>query len=193
MYRTYIELGERALGQWGKYFIIAMIIIQQISVVTAYLYFMDEYFKSYIVVFVVIPVVMFFNIKQISYISMISIILISLSLGSLFGKSIADINNGDKDNFKYFEFLEYPLFFGVAIFMFEGDIVVINIENSLRKPRQIYSLIPLTLVVGLVLNSIFISVTYTAYVNDAEDILINSLANSELKNLLKIAYTIAIA
>lgn len=193
MYRTYIELGERALGRWGNYFIIAMIIIQQISVVTAYLYFMDEYFKSYIVVFVVIPVVMFFNIKQISYISMISIILISLSLGSLFGKSIADINNGDKDNFKYFEFLEYPLFFGVAIFMFEGDIVVINIENSLRKPRQIYSLIPLTLVVALVLKSIFVSVTYTAYVNDAEDILINSLANSELKNLLKIAYTIAIA
>ena len=193
MLRTYIELGETALGKRGNYLIITMIIIQQISVVTAYLYFMDEYFKSYAVVFAVMPIVMFLNIKQISYISMISIVLIALSLGSLFGKSIADINQGDKDNFRYFEFIEYPLFFGVWIFMFEGDIVVVNIENSLRRPRQIYSLIPLTLIIAFVWKSAFVSLTYIAYVNDAEDILINSLDNGELKNLLKIAYTIAIA
>ena len=193
MLRTYIELGRHALGDRGNYFIIIMIVIQQLSVVTAYLYFMDEYFKSYIVVFGVIPLVMYLNIKQISYISMISILLIALSLGSLFGKSIADINKGDKDNFRYFEFLEYPLFFGVAIFMFEGDIVVINIENSLKKPRQIYSLIPLTLIIALTAKSAFVWVSYIAYVNDADDIQINSLDDSTLKDLLKISYTIAIS
>ena len=76
--------------------------------------------------------------------------------------------------------MEYLLLFG-------GDIVVINIENSLKKPRQIYSLIPLTLIIALTAKSAFVSVSYIAYVYDADDIQINSLDGSNWKDLLKIS------
>ena len=76
--------------------------------------------------------------------------------------------------------MEYLLLFG-------GDIVVINIENSLKKPIQIYSLIPLTLIITLTAKCAFVSVSYIAYVNDADDLQINTLDGSNLKDLLKIS------
>jgi len=54
--KQYADLGKAAYGENGFRFTIVTLVIQQLMVVIAYLYFLDEYFQAYACVPVLIPV-----------------------------------------------------------------------------------------------------------------------------------------
>jgi hypothetical protein len=131
--KQYADLGMASYGLTGFRVTILTLVIQQMMVVIAYLYFLDHYFESWAWVPVLIPVWMFFDIKTISHLSLISVLLISVSWVTILGISISDIHErNQRDDFKYLEFFEFPLFYGVSIFMFEGDVIALNIEDSMK-------------------------------------------------------------
>jgi amino acid permease len=135
--KAYAEMGQACYGDFGFSFCTTVLFIQSVSGVIAYISFYDEYFKAYYVVPLLIPMSMFFDLKMISYSCMISIFLIFSGLLLIIGISISDIpDNHSYDELKYTEFLDFPLFFGVAMFMFEGDVIAMNIQDSMQKPKQ---------------------------------------------------------
>ena len=57
--KTYSDLGRELFGDSGYYLISAVIFIQQLIIVTAYFYFLNQYFPAYIVLIGITPICMF--------------------------------------------------------------------------------------------------------------------------------------
>lgn len=190
--KAYAEMGMKWYGLTGYRFWTLILLSQQLIVLTAYMSFYDEYFEAYAMLGALIPLWMFLDLKQISYFSTISICFILSSLWIILGISISDIPETNYDDLKYLEFFEFPLFFGSSIFMFEGDVVAMNIQDSMKKPRDFRKLSIIGLGIVTVFWSILWIVPYYAYGNGISDPLIESISVHWVRSYLKVAYTIAI-
>jgi proton-coupled amino acid transporter len=80
---------------------------------------------------------MFLDLKRLSYLSMFGLVILVVNLIIIFAVSLNDIrqSKGEGD-IVYVNFTGLPLFFGVAVFMFEGDTTALNIEDSMEKPKS---------------------------------------------------------
>lgn len=54
--KTYADLGQEVYGSIGYYSVITLIFIQQLTIVTAYFFFLDRYFPSYLVLIGIAPI-----------------------------------------------------------------------------------------------------------------------------------------
>jgi len=130
--KTFMDIGKFAFGFYGHQFVQAMVLLSQLAKLTTYTYLIDEYFESYYVLPAILPLWIFVDMKQISYLSLTALVIISAWLMTIMGLWISDIDREPKDDFKYADFFEFPLFFGVSLFLFEGDVICINVENSMK-------------------------------------------------------------
>ena len=64
------------------------------------------------------------------------------------------------ENLNYMEFSALPLFFGVAVFDFEGNGVVINLHASMREPEKFSTVLVGTLLLYITLLCSFSSIAY---------------------------------
>ena len=91
----------------------------------------------------ILPVILVCSIKNLKYLSPCSVlanILEFVGLGIIFFY-IFDTKLPATDTVPWFAGLEtFPIFFGTAIFAFEGISVVLPIENQMRKPQVKYFL-----------------------------------------------------
>lgn len=65
------------------------------------------------------------------------------------------------DNLIMMEVEHLPLFFGLAVFNFEGNGVVLNIHASMKEPKYFEQVIKRTLAAYISILIIFASFTYT--------------------------------
>jgi amino acid permease len=72
----------------------------------------------------------------------------------------------------------YPMFFGSAVYVFEGITMVIPVQNSMRHPEQLPGMV--TIVVGGVaaLFIVFAGVNFYAYAQFTKPIIVNNLGTS---------------
>lgn len=99
---------------------------------------------------------------------------------------------------KYFEFNAIPLFFGIAVFDFEGNNTVINLYVSMKEPQRFNSALMLSLFIYLVIVCAFSSLAYfvslmivnllQAYGNEIEDMITLNLPHDNLTSLIQIFY-----
>lgn len=54
--KTYSDLGREAYGDYGYYAVNFVIFFQQMTIITAYFYFLNKYFPSYLVLIVITPI-----------------------------------------------------------------------------------------------------------------------------------------
>ena len=93
-----------------------------------------------------------------------------------------------------FEFSAIPLFFGVAVFDFEGNATVINLYASMKEPKKFNYVLVTTTVIYVLIVAIFSSVAYRvrtqssnliqAYGNDIEDIVTLNLPHDNVTSLI---------
>lgn len=119
--KGYGDLGQASFGSYGYVLANISTVLQQGGCAVGYFVYAKEYFPAWIGLIVLIPVCMFTNLRKISYISLFSIIMIIIALCLVVYTDIDRIESTPRDDIKYFDFAGFPLFFGVAIVIFEGN------------------------------------------------------------------------
>jgi len=190
--KTYSDLGRVIYGPLGYHSVNIIIFVQQMTIVTAYFFFLDKFFPSYLVLIVIAPIWMFCDLRKISYVSFSSLSLIVIALTIVTIVSIANITDKSKSKLEYANFLEFPLFFGVWVFQFEGNTSWLQIENSMRVPMQFKKVSSIGIIMIIIFKSWLALFAYLAYVEDTEEIIIDSMSNNTLKDALGYIYCAAI-
>ena len=92
------------------------------------------------------------------------------------------------DDLNYFSASALPLFFGVAVFDFEGNGVVINLHASMKEPEKFNFVLKLTLTIYVAVLCIFSSIAYWSYGNNLEDMVTLNLPHDNLTSMVQVFY-----
>lgn len=93
---------------------------------------------------------------------------------------------------KNFDIMEFPLFFGIALFNFEGNTVVLNMQGEMRTPQDMYTVVIITVGVVLVMIYIIAILSLEAYGQGIHGIVLFNLPNGSWPTFMKIFYAISI-
>lgn len=93
--------------------------------------------------FILIPICWLRSFKYIAYVSMASNVFLCFALFIILGYCFENIKQHPElhENLNYFNFSALPLFFGVAVFDFEGNGVIINLHASMKDPSKFNSVL----------------------------------------------------
>ena len=164
---SYSEIGGKVFGKWGKLGVDIAIWIMQLSICCGYLYFIAEQMDSvvchytggeddggycgkkniYILVMTVpaLPISWIETYTFLSYLSIFGITMATVGMITMFGYMGAKIHNNEQvpGELKVFDAFETFGNIGVAMFVFEGNAVVINVRaetiNQHKYPRILTS------------------------------------------------------
>ena len=143
-----------------------------------------------IVTFVMIPICWLRSFKYLAYVSMASNIFLFFALAVIMGYCIQNHEDHPQlsKNLNYFDFSAIPLFFGIAVFDFEGNGVVINLHSSMKHPEKFYNILYKSLAFVITLICVFSTLAYWSYGPDLEDMVTLNLPHDNLTSLIQIFY-----
>ena len=145
--------------------------------------------KSYyiaIAAFVLIPICWLRSFKYLAYVSMASNVFLIFALAVIIGycfQNHEDHPELSKD-LNYFDPTAIPLFFGIAVFDFEGNGVVLNLHSSMKEPEKFDGILNKTITIVLVLICTFSTICYWSYGSDLEDMVTLNLPHDNLTSLV---------
>jgi len=90
-----------------------------------------------------------------------------------------------------FHILNLPLFFGVAIFAFEGIGVMFDIKNSMEKPKKFKNILSYNLLFLTIIYSMFAAMSNTAFGENTPDVVLFSMPKSAPYLLVQCLYAVA--
>lgn len=88
------------------------------------------------------------------------------------------------ENLNYFTPSALPFFFGVAVFDFEGNNIVINLHQAMAEPQKIFKVMKWVLVSYVVMISTFSAICYACYGDDLLDMVTLNLPHDNLTSTL---------
>lgn len=186
---NYSDLGRAAFGQAGYIFVSMCLFLQQMWSVTAYFSFIHNYIPIGLAVWIIVPFWLFWNIKKISYLSLFSLIAIILALMLVLYHSVEHITEVPKTDLKYFDILKFPYFFGVSIFIFEGNCASLQIETSMKEPKKFKWVSVFGICFVIFLNCLLSCLAYISYVGTIKDVVLFNLPATFLSRLVRISYS----
>ena len=142
-----------AYGPRGASFVNVNIILSQVGFCIAYLLFIGEQLEQVICVetsgsfcsmkalyiflafFVVLPIVWLPSVRHLAYPALLANISIFFALFIiLFQDEVEIAHHHSNKRIIMFNFLELPYFFGIAVFDFEGNGIVLNLRGAMKRP-----------------------------------------------------------
>ena len=84
------------------------------------------------------------------------------------------------ENIRYFNITNLPLFFGVAVFNFEGNGVILNLHASMKDPEEFRKLLRNVLIAVISTLIIFSCFSYEAFGERIEDMVTMNLPHNNL-------------
>ena len=191
--KAYAELAQVLFGDIGYSIVTVTIYLQCMMAVIGYLYFINEFIPSWAATLVMIPVCMFFHLRLLSYISFVAILLSIASLAIIIGTVFVDLGNDKAEGEPvYFDPVGLPLYFGICVFMYEGDVVALSIQDSMQKPRGFRKVAFSGMIFITFFYLIVCIMPYYAYLDNTEDQVLDAMTDSTLVSVVKIIYPIAI-
>ena len=181
--KSYSELGFAIFGPWGKAFIDFCITVSQFGFCIAYLIFVGRQLDQVICIeteqdycdnknvyiflgsLILVPVCWLKTFKFIAYISLfsnISIVFALIVIMCYSEKSYVDQPELHQD-LRYMDFSHLPLFFGVAVFNFEGNGVVLNLHASMKDPSKFPQIMRNVLITIITILVVFSISSYEAF------------------------------
>ena len=189
---NYSELGRAAFGRAGFLFVGVCLFLQQMCSVTAYFSFIHNYIPISLALCIIIPFWLFWNIKKISYLSLFSLWAIISALVLVMYHSVEHIDAVPKTDLKYFDLINFPYFFGVSIFIFEGNWASLQIETSMKEPKKFEGVSIIGILFVIVLNWIVSTLAYTSYVGTVKDVVLFNLPPNFVSTLVRLSYSLGL-
>ena len=144
----------------------------------------------FIAAFILIPICWLRSFKYLAYVSMASNVFLVFALFIIIGYCFS--NHADNpemsENLVYFNFTAIPLFFGVAVFDFEGNGVVINLHASMKQPEKFNKVLVTILVIYVATLCLFSAIAYWSYGSDIEDMVTLNLPHDNLTSIIQVFY-----
>lgn len=88
------------------------------------------------------------------------------------------------DNINLFQPTALPYFFGVAVFDFEGNNVVINLHASMSDPKKIYWVLNRVVYFYITMVATFSAIAYYCYGDALDDMVTLNLPSDSLTSTL---------
>ena len=85
-----------------------------------------------------------------------------------------------------------PLFFGIAVFNFEGNGVVLNLHASMKKPEEFDSLMRNVIISVITILIVFSVSTYEAFGFKINDMVTMNLPHDNLTSTTQLVYCMAL-
>lgn len=209
---SYAEMGEVVYGLWLRRLINASLVISQVGFASAYIVFTSENLQAFILavsdcktfidiklmilmqLIVFLPLSLYRNLNNISYIVYIADLFIVLGLVYLYYYDIATlaVQRGMSD-IEWFNRSGWTLFIGTAIFTFEGIGLLLPIQDGMKKPQQLPGVLGGVMVI---MTLIFVSMgalSYAAYGSKTQTVIIlNMPQDNRFVNGVQFLYSLAI-
>eukprot|EP00347_Sterkiella_histriomuscorum_P009779 403339927 len=210
--KTFSDLGEACFGKWGRVATALNIVIGQFFCCSGYVMFFiqqidqvikyttgdmtsDNRFLIFMLSFLILaPLSTFESMKQVSYISITAIISISIALCYIILTDISEINYPSFDKtLNYVNLSGIPYFFGIAMFMFEGNVVAVEIHNQMEEaPKRFTQSLGNALAITATLILIVGTLSYSAFGQFTKSIILLNLKPSLMTYVVQIFYSIGI-
>mmetsp|Transcript_20648 Transcript_20648/g.14836 ORF Transcript_20648/g.14836 Transcript_20648/m.14836 type:complete len:221 (+) Transcript_20648:277-939(+) len=88
----------------------------------------------------------------------------------------------------YLDLTMIPLFFGIAVFDFEGNGIIINLHASMKNPEDFDKILNRVITCVVAILIFFSAVCYYSYGNEIEDMVTLNLPHDNLTSLIQIFY-----
>jgi len=88
------------------------------------------------------------------------------------------------DNLNYFTPSALPLFFGVAVFDFEGNNIVLNLHAAMKEPKRVHWALNRVLALYVFMIASFSAIAYYCYGDTLDDMVTLNLPHDNLTSTL---------
>ena len=85
-----------------------------------------------------------------------------------------------------------PLFFGIAVFNFEGNGVILNLHASMKDPAKFEIIMRNCLIAIVAILVIFACCSYEAFGNQIDDIVTMNLPHDNLTSSVQLLYCLGL-
>jgi amino acid permease len=186
---NFSDLGSAVYGKKGGIFVSVCLFLQQMCWITAYFSFIQNYIPIAAALSIIIPFCLFWNIKKISYLSLFSLVAIISALTLVFYHSAEHMTVVSKANLKFVDVMNFPYFFGVSIFIFEGNWASLQIETSMKEPRKFKLISTICILFVITLNCVLSCLAYSSYVDTIKDVVLFNLPPNIVSTIVRISYS----
>ena len=92
------------------------------------------------------------------------------------------------ENINLFKASAIPVFFGIAVFDFEGNAVILNIHASMEQPEKFNKVLMVVMAIYTLMITSFSCICYYAYGSELEDMVTLNLPHDNLTAFVQIMY-----
>jgi len=139
------------------------------------------------------PVCWIKHLKNLSWIAFIALAGMIMALTVILYYDIVYIAKGTgkevEKEVKIFDFIHYPLFFGIAILNFEGNPATLNVQASMKYPEKFSFVFVLSAITVSTLVITVSSLSYLAYGAEVEDLITLNLPHNDLTTIVRLVYS----
>ena len=210
-------LANEVLGDKQRYFVQALLIVEQLGCCIGILIFTKDFLNhvlcsfeinslcnntSFNVLFALTLTVPLSLINNMHYFYLPSIaanffIIVGLAAQAYYNietvHNSPDVHENFTATFESFNISKFPLFFGVALYSFEGVGVTLSIRDSMEKPQDLPKLVKVQMIVLTLVYILFSALTCLAFGNKIPDIVFFTLpAENPLYLLIQILYAVSV-
>lgn len=204
MVMSFGAIGEIAIGKIGSSLVDVCLVLSQVGFATAYLIFIGSNVFSvlnhigepstyiFIAAVAVVPLVWLKDLKHLAFTSLLADAAILFGIITIFAYDLLKLSDGVDSRAKSLRMGTLPLFFGVAVFAFEGVGLILPVQQTMQRPQDMPGLLRVTL---LILTVIFISIgalSYMAYGAATADMITLNLPRNGLVSTVQVFYSLGL-
>lgn len=211
---SYGFIGRVALGRPGRWLVDAQIVAAQVGICCSEIVFISNNFfgvwqqstdcnppswisqrnLALLLIPILSPLVMVRNLKWFGIPNLIADALIVFGLGYIMFYDFSTlIEHGVHDTVTAINFSEFGLFFGTAVFAFEGVCLVLPVHESMSQKKKLPQVMSVSLFIICVLLTAFAGASYLAIGTDVQTIVTLSLPHGSLPVIgVQAGYAVAI-
>ncbi|KZP00585.1 hypothetical protein CALVIDRAFT_476008 [Calocera viscosa TUFC12733] len=205
------EMGGVLYGRWMRLLILGSIVLSQLGFVSAYLIFVAENLKAFVLavtncktdvpiqylifseLILFVPLSLIRNLAKLSTTALVADAFILIGLVYIFGNEIASIAHNGMAKVELFNSRDFPLLVGTAVFSFEGIGLVIPITESMREPRKFPRVLTGVMIFLMFLFGGGGALAYAAYGKDIQTVVIINLPQDQkFVQVVQFIYALAI-